>query len=947
MSSSHDDTLHPTDRWARGVCDTAAPQDRVGRDLEDAARARLFVATMTDPTHHQDREGRMLEDRAYAGLFGGPPPERPAPGELRVGKYLLGASLGRGGMGEVFLATDAQLGRKAAVKLLRPRGANNEHEHGRLLREAQALAALSDEHVVGIFDCGVHDAQVYLAMEYVEGVTLRAWQDAAPRTWREVLRHYLAAGRGLAAIHAAGLVHRDFKPQNVLVGAGGRVKIVDFGLAVTPGERAPQAAPAPTLAGAKARSLLAEQLTATSAVLGTPLYISPEQLGGQPLDARSDQFSFCVALYEALYGGHPYAEPAPLPDDSEAVTEERRSRGAVGTAPSGTPSMMSLVTGLVEGRLRRPAKIVISGRVYRAIERGLARDPADRYPSMNALLADLARDPLRKYGPWAAVAAVGAALGAVALLPGMISACKDIEADFKGAWAPARAAAVRDAFVATGSAHAAAAADHVDRTLTQYRAQWIAARTDTCVATHDRAVQDREVHRRRETCLDHARDTLIATVEQLTHADAATVESVADALALLPALETCGADFQRQQTCLDGADDPALRARLDEARALEIAGDFAGAETHATAVLDRAGHHPRLAAEAQLLRGRVLAEQSRGAEATAAFTAAYELSEGAGCDALAFEAATRHTKLVAGSLDLPADTGTVWSEVARSKLGKLPASPRLEADLHSDLGVLLQHREDLAGSRARHLARAEEAHNKALALRQRLADRAHTLDLAASYLNLGMLVKHTRPEVALDLASRSLEHYTAVYGPDHPLLWKPHRGLGNVLLKLGRLPEARAELSKAIELAEASLGPGHGIIGQMQYTLATSYADADPAHALDLARVALAIYAREIPDDDPRRAQPLELIGQLHTDRDEPALALPYRQEALRRRQGAGPAKLAQAHLELAVTLHELERSAEAIGHLSVAEALVDELAPRPPDLVEFIHELKAALPRP
>jgi serine/threonine protein kinase len=849
-------------------------------------------------------------------------------------------------MGEVFLATDTQLGRKAAVKLLRPRNPHDLLEHSRLLREAQALATLSDENVIGIFDCGVHEEQVFLAMEYVEGLTLRAWQDAAPRTWREVLRHYLAAGRGLAAIHAAGLVHRDFKPQNVLVGATGRVKIVDFGLAVAPGERTPRAASGRGLARAEVLSLLATQLTDTSAVLGTALYISPEQLAAGRLDARSDQFSFCVALYEALYGGHPYAEPAPQPRDSAAMTDSRRSHGAVGTGPSGPPSMMSLVTGLVEGRLRRPKKIVISGRVYRAIERGLARDPADRFPSMNALLAALARDPLRKYGPWIAVAGLGGAIGALALVPTIVSSCKDIEVAFHDAWTPARAEAVRSAFIATGSAHARTAADRVDTTLTQYREQWIAARTDNCKASHDRVAQDLELFRRRDNCLDHARDTLVATVDQLTRADAATVESIADALALLPALETCDADFQSLQTCLDSADDPVLRGRLDRARALEIAGKFTDAGILATEVLDSAGDHPRLAAEAQLLRGRIFAEQSRAQDAQDAFTAAHELSEGAGCDELAFEAATRNTKLVALNYDLPADAGRVWSEVARSKLRVLPNSPRLEADQHSDLGLLLQHREDLAGSRARHLVQAEAEHNKALALRQKLANGNKTLDLAFSYLNLGMLAKNSaQPELALDLAHHSLEHYTAVYGAGHPLLWKPHRGLGNVLLRLGRLPEARTELEQALTLAEASLGSGHGVVGQLQYTLATVYLDQDPARALNLATAALAVYVREIADTNPQRAQPLELLGQIHTDRGEPSLALPYRQEALHRRLHAGPEKRAYAHLELAGTLQELNRMDESDGHIRLAEALLDELAPKPADLVDFIRELKSNQP--
>ena len=676
MSSSNDDTLHPTDRWARGVCETAAPQDSAGRGLEDAARARLFGPGMSHGAQQQDVEGRNLEDLAFAGLFGGPP-RQAQPHEIRISKYLLGASLGRGGMGEVFLATDTQLGRKAAVKLLRPRNSDDLLEHSRLLREAQALATLSDENVVGIFDCGVHGEQVFLAMEYVEGQTLRAWQDAASRTWREVLRHYLAAGRGLAAIHAAGLVHRDFKPQNVLVGATGRVKIVDFGLAVAPGERTPRRPDDPVRGGTELLSLLADQLTATSAVLGTPLYISPEQLAAQPLDARSDQFSFCVAFYEALYGSHPYADPAPQTRESQVGTDEKPSRGVVGTGPSGPPSMISLVTGLIEGPLRKPRKIVVSNRVFRALERGLSRDPADRYPSMDALLADLARDPLRKYGWWIAAGSLGAALGgAAAVIPGMINVCKDIEPEFAGAWDPARAEAVKAAFVATGSAQAQAAAEHVDATLTRYRDRLIAARVENCEATRNRAIQTEEVSNRRAACLEHARDTLSATVEQLTRADAVTVEGLAglegdegedlDTLALLPDLDTCTAVFQRQQTCLDGADDPATRGRLDRARALEIAGKFGEAEALATAVVADASDHPRLAAEAELVRGRVAAEQSRAPVARDAFNAAYSLSERARCDDLAFEAATRTTKLVALNHDLPAESGLPWSMSPRA-----------------------------------------------------------------------------------------------------------------------------------------------------------------------------------------------------------------------------------------------------------------------------------------
>ncbi|HEY0133755.1 MAG TPA: serine/threonine-protein kinase, partial [Nannocystis sp.] len=756
MSASNEETLHPIDRWARAVCETAAPQDRAGRSLEDAARLQLFGPAMNAITQ-QDPEGRHLEDQAFAGLFGGPAPAPPAP--QRIGKYVLGGPLGSGGMGDVFLALHTELHRKVAIKLLRVHKQRDPVERSRLLREAQALAQLDHNNVVQVYDSGLHEDRVYLVMKYVEGCTLRAWQDAAHRSWREVVQHYVAAGRGLAAIHAAGLVHRDFKPQNVLVSAldkdrptdrasvAERVKITDFGLAVTPGERTAGT----TVADAQGQTpgLLAMQLTASASVLGTPLYVSPEQLGAQPLDARSDQFSFCVALYEALYGEHPYAEPDTA-SDSRAPTDNQ-TRAAVGTRPSATPSMASLVTGLVQGPLRRPKKIVIPGRIYRAIERGLSREPAGRYPTMAELLAALERDPVRKYGTLVGMAGLGALVVGAAVAPQLLSKCNDIAADFKDAWTPRRAADVERAFLATDSPHAALAAARVKQTLDAYSEQWLQLRAENCDTGRDRGTQTLEVTGRRDTCLDHARDTLAATVEQLTHADATTVETVQDALALLPALEQCDAKFQRQQTCLDEADDPQLRHRLDEARALEIAGKYVDAGEVATTVLADAGAHPRLMAESQLLRGRVLAEQDRSIEADAAFAAAYGLSEGAGCDTLAFEAATRRTKLIALNHDLPAETGLAWSEVARSKLGALPPSPRLEADLHSDLGLLLQQREDLGGSREEHLARAREEHGRALELRKQLAGDRETPELAFSYLNLGALeVSQGRHELAVE-----------------------------------------------------------------------------------------------------------------------------------------------------------------------------------------------------
>jgi len=175
-----------------------------------------------------------------------------SPGRTLAGRYTLLGTLGQGGMGLVLAAYDARLDRRVALKLLRSRrGSRSEKtEEARLLREAQAMARLNHPNVVAVYDAGtLENGSVFIAMEYVQGQTLSRWRQQQERSWREVLGVYLAAGQGLPAAHAAGLVHRDFKPDNVLVGEDGRVKVTDFGLA-----RGEPTEPLPTPSGMKALS---------------------------------------------------------------------------------------------------------------------------------------------------------------------------------------------------------------------------------------------------------------------------------------------------------------------------------------------------------------------------------------------------------------------------------------------------------------------------------------------------------------------------------------------------------------------------------------------------------------------------------------------------------------------------------------------------------------------
>ncbi|HTJ46510.1 MAG TPA: protein kinase [Kofleriaceae bacterium] len=276
------------------------------------------------------------------------------PGDA-IGRYEIVKMLGQGGMGMVYLAYDPTLDRPVALKLLRP---ELRSAQARLLREGQSVARLAHPNVVRVYDVGANKDDLFIAMEYVDGATLRRWLREEKRSPRAILELFGAAGRGLVAAHEAGLVHRDFKPDNVLVGRDGRVVVTDFGLARLDADDV-------TAPGGAARALpLTMTLTRTGSLLGTPAYMSPEQLRGEVADARSDQWSFCVACWEALFGARPFTLP------------ERASLDDVRVA--------------VEGGITAPANVTTAlAPVERALRRGLSVDPRDRFPDLASLLAAL------------------------------------------------------------------------------------------------------------------------------------------------------------------------------------------------------------------------------------------------------------------------------------------------------------------------------------------------------------------------------------------------------------------------------------------------------------------------------------------------------------------------------------------------------------------------------
>ncbi|MEX1362301.1 MAG: protein kinase, partial [Nannocystaceae bacterium] len=280
-----------------------------------------------------------------------------------IGRFTVTGILGHGGMGVVYAARDPELSRELAVKVLhRSVDEADERARARLLREARAMAQVSHPNLVTIYDVGSSDGQVFIAMELIVGQTLGQWRLRGDHGWREIVQRYCEAGRGLQAAHEQGLVHRDFKPGNVLLSDRGRVQVVDFGLAraVTTDEVAPIDATAS--APLATQHALALDLTRTGTMVGTPAYMAPEQFQGQPTDPRTDQFALCVALWEALFDQRPF----------EGTT------------------MTALMFSVLEGRRRpAPANTEVPEPVIRALERGLRVDPSERFADMNALLQAL------------------------------------------------------------------------------------------------------------------------------------------------------------------------------------------------------------------------------------------------------------------------------------------------------------------------------------------------------------------------------------------------------------------------------------------------------------------------------------------------------------------------------------------------------------------------------
>ncbi len=862
-----------------------------------------------------------------------PPPDstQSLPKGQQFGRYVILQQLGVGGMGVVYSAFDPELSRKVALKLLRTsqkkgiNGTNASEGRARLLREAQAMARISHPNIVGVYDVGSLGDDVYVAMELVEGGTLTGWLKT-PRTWREVVAMFRYAGRGLAAAHAAGIVHRDFKPDNVLVAHDGRVRVTDFGLArPTVGNVDPSLPPRlgpdePNLTP----DYLLSPLTRAGTIVGTPVYMAPEQFVGEAVDARTDQYSFCVALWEALYGQLPY--------------QAKSVRGLAKAAMAGKLPKLPL-----------DHRVPLS--LHRMLLRGLKPNREERWPSMASLLSALEVAAwFRRRATWAALIGT-AVLAAVLVGRGFGSTpdatCESPERQLEGVWDPTVKAQVKQAFDQAGVPLRAAAFAAVERDLDRYQTSWTEARNQACDATFVRGDQTRETLELRLGCLDRRRRELAAYVNLLTHADAASVDRSIQHAAALPDLSAC-ADIasltRRARLPAKEEDRPkveALRGRMAEAEAYRASGRYPEAVRQATQIASEARElrFRPLEAEVFLLLGRLLdssgdypaAEQALQ-EATWAAVAAQLLDVEA-------EAMVELVKVVGQRQSRHAE-GHRWGRHAASVLEALSDPPRLAADLVDNLGTLSRAEGDYEQSLANH--------QRALALREKTLGPDH-LELAGSLQSLattytalgrreealacyeralkllegafgfehprvssvavGLATAQSsvgRHEEALALFRRAARVNERIFGPDSTSLGPTLNGLAGELVKTGNLDEALDTQERALSLMEAGLGHDHPRLGTFHLTLAEVHMRrGDYTAALEHSQRAQAIREKALGPDHFDLGQSLFHIADAYLSLDQPRRALPVLERALALREGsrAYPRMLASIRFGLARAL--------------------------------------------
>jgi len=810
-----------------------------------------------------------------------------------IGRYVVLERIGAGGMGIVYAAFDPELDRRIALKLLHPRTRTKRPgvARARLIREAQALAQLSHPAVITVHDVGPFQDQVFVAMEFVDGVDLATWVAEEADSWEDILRAYVDAGGGLAAAHEAGIIHRDFKPDNVLVGHDGRVRVLDFGLARSENEEDAddaldeadrleheqesrgvaerdtsvlQPATQAKLKVVARGAARTTRLTQVGAVMGTPAYMAPEQHQGDRTDARSDQFSFCVALYESLYGERPYA------GHTRAELMVRMLEGQVSQAPKDGPAV--------------PAWI------RKVLLRGLTIAPDERWPDMAALLAALSPKPKIKTGRLGLVAGVGlsAILGIVlATRSDPEVPCQGAQRKLAGVWDSGVRTTVQGAFDATRRPFAADAFATTSRFLDGYTQDWVLKFTEACQATAVRKEQSQELMDRQMACLGRRLKDVRALTRLLSEADAETVTHAVEATTKLPQLEPCmDAEFVMSGAAPLTGRRAEQATSIDEqmalAKQLEAFGRYpealtAASESRAAAqVLQEPQRHALTTA----LVGRIQLRNGDAEEAEKTLMEAIWLADAAQTDHVRAQAWVTLVWAIGYELKR-VDQVDALRRHAEAALQRAGGSALMSAQLHQNLGGIA---------------------------RRRQAD----------------------PKRAVLEHERALEIFRAELGNASPRVATSLTNLGLVRAHVGEFEAAERDLDEAMQIFTDTLGDTHPTVAQALHTRGLiAFYRGGKERPVTLLRQAIGVQEAVLPADHPALATTVHDLGEVLLASEDHNSALPeFRRAAKLRRtvQGQGRSSLANSLTGVGRSLAGLGRQEEAIEILQEALQIHDAL---------------------
>jgi tetratricopeptide (TPR) repeat protein len=813
----------------------------------------------------------------------------------RVGRYLLESELGRGGMGVVYAALDPELDRRVAIKLLRTAATEGSEGKARLGREAQALAKLSHPNVIAVFDVGTAGDDVFIAMEMIRGGTLRDFQRGKP--WREVVPAYVHAGRGLAAAHAAGLVHRDFKADNVLVGEDGRVRVTDFGLVrATADPDGRETAPLRAIKdgsaadGTRAVAPPLPHLTGAGLVVGTPLYMAPEQLTGRTIGPAADQFALAVSLWQALHDEAPFVAV----DLTERVEE------------------------IESGRRPAPKNRAVPSRVNRALLRAMAAAPSARWPDLAALLDELERATRPRTAWFLAGGGAAIAAGAVAFVVlgrGHDDPCRHADAAGAGLWTRHRAAVER-AFTATTAPFAAGAFAFADTRLGAFEQSWRGAAIAACKDTRVRHTQSAVLLDQRLACLTSRRHRAVALVAALERATRQHVDDIDELVGDLPRLEECSdaevligksprPDEPGRLAALAAVEERigALSGRLetltDQRTRAEAATEADAAVTEAAAI----GYAPTQA-EALITRAHVARQRGAYGDARRDLVeAAAAATRGGDREAVA----TAYLDLLYLDADARSDLAAAdsWSQLAGAAVDAIGGPPGKRADLAEYRAYLAQAHADYAGAIAL-LERTIADDSIPAELREPLE--GQLADVLTDAGNYG---------AAEALFDRIIPRRTTALGADHPKVLALRADRANLFYYRGDFARCREAHTEILAARERVLGVNHPVVGLSLQALAVCLnKSARSAEALTLAERAVTILTATRGTAHPDTLAAKSDLGGVYSHLGDHARSLAVNEEILAVREKA----LGKDHPDLAMSLVNTAIEAKNAGR--IVEAL-------------------------